>query len=210
MAVNLRKEPEMREYTPVHLIDEEDTMPKKVAEKSVTHLAVEVVTQRSENAKFTDANTSDDEIKPKLNPVLFSEFTPATKDEQLVAAMNKIIAEIEHADAKTQEKFCNHFMPTAKDLQQGIERKRKQSNPLSTLISQVFPRFAVVCFLAFLIVFCGDFCSTTLTEIAGEYGSFFWSVFSVVGTLANIMLVISGVITMIKILVPGINIPKLK
>ena len=111
MAVNLTKPFRGREYTPVHLMDEEESIqrssltttaaPDKLPSYTPEHIAYE-----------PDAPEQSADIDVS---VVHAENAPAVVEKpDLNVYMNELLEGIENADADTREKFMNEFLKAAK------------------------------------------------------------------------------------------------
>ena len=110
MAVNLTKPFQGREYTPVHLMDEEESIqrsslttdaPDKLPSYTPEHIAYE-----------PDAPEQGADIDVS---VVHIENVPAVVEKpDLNVYMNELLEGIENADADTREKFMNEFLKAAK------------------------------------------------------------------------------------------------
>ena len=144
MAVNLTKPFRGREYTPVHLMDEEESIqrssltttaaPNKLPSYTPEHIAYE-----------PDAPEQSADIDVS---VVHAENAPAVVEKpDLNVYMNELLEGIENADADTREKFMNEFLKAAKMKKKSI---KKHGNELldervhACLIGLVFAVFALV------------------------------------------------------------------
>ena len=144
MSVNLTKPFQGREYTPVHLMDEEESIqrssltttaaPNKLPSYTPEHIAYE-----------PDAPEQSADIDVS---VVHAENAPAVVEKpDLNVYMNELLEGIENADADTREKFMNEFLKAAKMKKKSI---KKHGNELldervhACLIGLVFAVFALV------------------------------------------------------------------
>ena len=119
MAVNLTKPFRGREYTPVHLMDEEESIqrssltttaaPNKLPSYTPEHIAYE-----------PDAPEQSADIDVS---VVHAENAPAVVEKpDLNVYMNELLEGIENADADTREKFMNEFLKAAKMKKKSIKK----------------------------------------------------------------------------------------
>ena len=118
MAVNLTKPFRGREYTPVHLMDEEESIqrsslttaaPDKLPSYTPEHIAYE-----------PDAPGQGADIDVS---VVHTENVPAVVEKpDLNVYMNELLEGIENADADTREKFMNEFLKAAKMKKKSMKK----------------------------------------------------------------------------------------
>lgn len=119
MAVNLTKPFRGREYTPVHLMDEEESIqrssltttaaPDKLPSYTPEHIAYE-----------PDAPEQGADIDVS---VVHAENAPAVVEKpDLNVYMNELLEGIENADADTREKFMNEFLKAAKKKKKSMKK----------------------------------------------------------------------------------------
>ena len=119
MAVNLTKPFRGREYTPVHLMDEEESIqrssltttaaPDKLPSYTPEHIAYE-----------PDAPEQGADIDVS---VVHAENAPAVVEKpDLNVYMNELLEGIENADADTREKFMNEFLKAAKMKKKSMKK----------------------------------------------------------------------------------------
>ena len=119
MAVNLTKPFRGREYTPVHLMDEEESIqrssltttaaPDKLPSYTPEHIAYE-----------PDAPDQGADIDVS---VVHAENAPAVVEKpDLNVYMNELLEGIENADADTREKFMNEFLKAAKKKKKSMKK----------------------------------------------------------------------------------------
>ena len=119
MAVNLTKPFRGREYTPVHLMDEEESIqrssltttaaPDKLPSYTPEHIAYE-----------PDAPDQGADIDVS---VVHAENAPAVVEKpDLNVYMNELLEGIENADAGTREKFMNEFLKAAKKKKKSMKK----------------------------------------------------------------------------------------
>ena len=117
MAVNLTKPFQGREYTPVHLMDEEESIqrsslttaaPDKLPSYTPEHIAYE-----------PDAPEQGADIDVS---VVHAENAPAVVEKpDLNICMTELLEGIENADADTREKFMNEFLKAAKKKKRSMK-----------------------------------------------------------------------------------------
>ena len=119
MAVNLTKPFRGREYTPVHLMDEEESIqrssltttaaPDKLPSYTPEHIAYEPAAPE----QGADIDVS----------VVHAENAPAVVEKpDLNVYMNELLEGIENADADTREKFMNEFLKAAKMKKKSMKK----------------------------------------------------------------------------------------
>ncbi len=104
MAVNLTKPPRMREYTPVHLMDEEESIRRNSRGVDVPSNAIEVVVH-------TDVENAPPAVVQK-------------NDLDLSVCMDTLLNGIETADDNTQKRFANEFLKAAKKKKKALSRQK--------------------------------------------------------------------------------------
>lgn len=97
---SLTKPSVMREYTPVHLIDEEESILRNSRDVPERAIEVSVVRTAAENA-----------------PVM-------VRGNDLCICMDTLLDAIESADEGTQKKFANEFLKAAKKIRKALFRKK--------------------------------------------------------------------------------------
>lgn len=118
MAVNLTKPPRIREYTPVHLIDEEESIMRNSRGVPARSIEVSVVCTGTEN------------------------LPAVAQKNELGACMDTLLEGIESADDGTQEKFIK-FLKAAKKKKKTI-CKNKSVIVLETFFPAIFMEITAI------------------------------------------------------------------
>lgn len=152
MAVNLFKETNLPEYTPVHLIDEQETMPKISTKDVIEH------GEPDEHVSIEVVNT--------------------TEEKQLAETMNTILAEIQNADVETQMKFCSDFIPAANRIKKCLKRKKKTGLIFDgEIMIRVIPKL-LISFALLTVVLNKNVVIEFFRTNCGSYSSFLSSMFT--------------------------------
>lgn len=122
MAVNLTKPFQGREYTPTHLMDEEESIQRSVlttaSEKLPSYTPEHIAYEPAAPECGTDIKVS----------VIHAENAPVkVKKVDLNTCMAELLDGIENADADTQERFMGAFLKAAK------KKKKSMKNMSSRL-----------------------------------------------------------------------------
>ncbi len=148
MAVNLTKPFQGREYTPVHLIDEEESVQQ-----------CSVLTAASENLpSYTPEHIAYEPAAPERGteikvPVIHAENAPAeVKKVDLNTCMAELLDGIENADSDTQERFMGAFLKAAKKKKKSM--KKHEFAPSISMdafisISKIILYCSLICLLLF-------------------------------------------------------------
>ena len=117
MAVNLTKPFQGREYTPVHLMDEEDSIQRS----SLTASSEKLPSYTPEHIAYEPPapnQAADIDVA-----VVHAENAPAVVAKpDLNICMTELLEGIENADADTREKFMNEFLKAAKKKKRSMKR----------------------------------------------------------------------------------------
>ena len=164
MAVNLTKPFQGREYTPVHLMDEEESIqrsslttaaPDKLPSYTPEHIAYE-----------PDAPEQGADIDVS---VVHTENVPAVVEKpDLNVYMNELLEGIENADADTREKFMNEFLKAAKMKKKSM--KKHEFAPQISMdafisISKIILYCSLICLLLFFYPKLFEFVGNLSSEI---------------------------------------------
>lgn len=117
MSVNLTKPFQGREYTPVHLMDEEDSIQRS----SLTASSEKLPSYTPEHIAYEPPapnQAADIDVA-----VVHAENAPAVVAKpDLNICMTELLEGIENADADTREKFMNEFLKAAKKKKRSMKR----------------------------------------------------------------------------------------
>lgn len=175
MAVNLTKPFRGREYTPVHLMDEEESIqrssltttaaPDKLPSYTPEHIAYE-----------PDAPEQSADIDVS---VVHAENAPAVVEKpDLNVYMNELLEGIENADADTREKFMNEFLKAAK-----MKKKSMKKNETSPFEETIHICLTGLAFSVFVLI--GFFFPTIIESISSILNESETEAISVLLELAN-------------------------
>lgn len=149
MAVNLTKPFQGREYTPTHLMDEEESIQRSVlttaSEKLPSYTPEHIAYEPAAPERGTDIKVS----------VIHAENAPAElKKVDLNTCMAELLDGIENADADTQERFMGAFLKAAKKKKKFMKKHEfAPSISIDALLSigKIIFLLSILCFL--LIIF---------------------------------------------------------
>lgn len=149
MAVNLTKPFQGREYTPTHLMDEEESIQRSVlttaSEKLPSYTPEHIAYEPAAPERGTDIKVS----------VIHAENAPAElKKVDLNTCMAELLDGIENADADTQERFMGAFLKAAKKKKKSMKKHEfAPSISIDALLSigKIIFLLSILCFL--LIIF---------------------------------------------------------
>lgn len=175
MAVNLTKPFRGREYTPVHLMDEEESIqrssltttaaPDKLPSYTPEHIAYEPAAPE----QGADIDVS----------VVHAENAPAVVEKpDLNVYMNELLEGIENADADTREKFMNEFLKAAK-----MKKKSMKKNETSPFEETIHICLTGLAFSVFVLI--GFFFPTIIESISSILNESETEAISVLLELAN-------------------------
>lgn len=175
MAVNLTKPFRGREYTPVHLMDEEESIqrssltttaaPNKLPSYTPEHIAYE-----------PDAPEQSADIDVSA---VHAENAPAVVEKpDLNVYMNELLEGIENADADTREKFMNEFLKAAK-----MKKKSMKKNETSPFEETIHICLTGLAFSVFVLI--GFFFPTIIESISSILNESETEAISVLLELAN-------------------------
>ena len=117
MAVNLTKPFQGREYTPVHLMDEEDSIQRS----SLTASSEKLPSYTPEHIAYEPP--APNQAADIAVAVVHAENAPAVVAKpDLNICMTELLEGIENADADTREKFMNEFLKAAKKKKRSMKR----------------------------------------------------------------------------------------
>lgn len=149
MAVNLTKLFQGREYTPTHLMDEEESIQRSVlttaSEKLPSYTPEHIAYEPAAPECGTDIKVS----------VIHAENAPVkVKKVDLNTCMAELLDGIENADADTQERFMGAFLKAAKKKKKSMKKHEfAPSISIDALLSigKIIFLLSILCFL--LIIF---------------------------------------------------------
>lgn len=147
MAVNLTKPFQGREYTPTHLMDEEESIHRSVlttaSEKLPSYTPEHIAYEPAAPERGTDIKVS----------VIHAENAPVeVKKVDLNTCMVELLDGIENADADTQEKFMGAFLKAAKKKKKSMKKHEfAPSISMDALIS--ISKIILCCTLICLLLF---------------------------------------------------------
>lgn len=157
MSVNLTKPFQGREYTPVHLIDEEESNQQRsvlttASEKLPSYTPEHIAYEPAAPECGTDIKVS----------VIHAENAPAVVAKpDLNICMTELLEGIENADADTREKFMNEFLKDAKKKKRSMKRHEFAPSEDIVKISLIGLGFAAFALL-------GNFLPTILESLINE------------------------------------------
>ena len=183
MAVRLTKPTTpVREVTPVHLIDEEETIQRAQGISGKPQTAIMPV-EEVQNTKGISAERS-------KNPddILYADwdsdedFNEDLLDARLLDAMRLIADELPNADVWVQTKYLDDFMPCAKKLKKQLDKvneTRRESNRcvLKNIVKAIIP-VLVASALVFGASWFGTDIQVWLTGYLGEVAESIWGLTS--------------------------------
>ena len=138
MAVNLTKPPRMREYTPVHLIDEEESIMRNSRGVPARSIEVPVVCTGTEN------------------------LPAVAQKNELGAGMDTLLEGIESADDDTREKFMNEFLRAAN------KKRRKFSKRNFACFADSFMPLIFGGILSIALLLLGLFLPSIATQVISQ------------------------------------------
>ena len=164
-----------REYTPVHLMDEEESIqrssltttaaPDKLPSYTPEHIAYEPAAPE----QGADIDVS----------VVHAENAPAVVEKpDLNVYMNELLEGIENADADTREKFMNEFLKAAK-----MKKKSMKKNETSPFEETIHICLTGLAFSVFVLI--GFFFPTIIESISSILNESETEAISVLLELAN-------------------------
>lgn len=149
MAVNLTKPFQGREYTPTHLMDEEESIQRSVlttaSEKLPSYTPEHIAYEPAAPERGTDIKVS----------AIHAENAPVeVKKVDLNTCMAELLDGIENADDDTQERFMGAFLKAAKKKKKSMKKHEfAPSISIDALLSigKIIILLSILCFL--LIIF---------------------------------------------------------
>lgn len=166
MAVRLTKDPieKLPEYTPVHLIDEEDIIGR-----------AKVTTEQASTSAAVDyAETVVTAPHGELGTVL----TIEKRKEAL-------LSEVRGLSPDAQIAFCEQAIEELKDVR---VKAREMQNPLLAHLGMILLRFGIAIVLTGFFAFFGEPVKAILLEMLGEAGAILYTVSHIATTLAAVAL----------------------
>lgn len=163
MAVNLTKPFQGREYTPTHLMDEEESIHRSVlttaSEKLPSYTPEHIAYEPAAPERGTDIKLS----------VIHAENAPVeVKKVDLNTCMAELLDGIENADADTQERFMGAFLKAAKKKKKSM-KKYELAPPISMdafiSISKIILYCSLICLLLFFYPKLFEFVGNLSSEI---------------------------------------------
>lgn len=158
MAVNLTKPFQGHEYTPVHLMDEEDSIQRS----SLTASSEKLPSYTPEHIAYEPAAPAQNQAADIDVAVVHAENAPAVVAKpDLNICMTELLEGIENADADTREKFMNEFLKAAKKKKRSMKHhvfKISEDTVRISLIGLGFAAFAIF----------GYFCPTIIESLFSD------------------------------------------
>lgn len=175
MAVNLTKPFRGREYTPVHLMDEEESIQRSsltttaAPDKLPSYIPEHIAYEPAAPEQGADIDVS----------VVHAENAPAVVEKpDLNVYMNELLEGIENADADTREKFMNEFLKAAK-----MKKKSMKKNETSPFEETIHICLTGLAFSVFVLI--GFFFPTIIESISSILNESETEAISVLLELAN-------------------------
>ena len=148
MAVNLTKPFQGREYTPTHLMDEEESIQRSVlttaSEKLPSYTPEHIAYEPAAPERGTDIKVS----------VIHAENAPVeVKKVDLNTCMAELLDGIENADDDTKERFMGAFLKAAKKKKKSM--KKYEFAPLISMDAFIYISKIILCcsFICLLLFF---------------------------------------------------------
>lgn len=153
MAVKLTKDSFMREYTPIHLIDEKDTISKANVEVAKTlkpnsNISIEVIDKKASIEVYNKAEGS--------------------KQEEIEKTMTLLISQIQNVNNPMQYKICKRIFREIKKLKN--ESKKHKNEEKIEAIRSVTPHIIVLIICALVVFNKKDIIAWTNL---GSFGDFY-------------------------------------
>lgn len=183
MAVKLTKEPRLPECTPVHIIDEEDTI---VRVKSSIDYAT------TDEYKGSDVEVIDAEVLNAPHGELGTVLTIEKRKEAL-------LSEVRGLSPDAQIAFCEQAIEELKDVR---VKAREMQNPLLAHLGMILLRFGIAIVLTGFFAFFGEPVKAILLEMLGEAGAILYTVSHIATTLAAVALCGSSIKQMLQLTLP--------
>ena len=183
MAVRLTKDPieKLPEYTPVHLIDEGDTI---VQAKATTE-------QVSTSAAVDYAETAVTAPHGELGTVL----TIEKRKEAL-------LSEVRRLSPDAQIAFCEQAIEELKDVR---AKARETQKPLLAHLGMVLLRYGLAVVLTGFFALFGEPVKAMLLEMLGEDGAMLYTASNIITTLAAVALCGASVMQTMRLTIPAMS-----
>ena len=163
MSVNLTKPFQGREYTPVHLMDEEDSIQRS----SLTASSEKLPSYTPEHIAYEPPapnQAADIDVA-----VVHAENAPAVVAKpDLNICMTELLEGIENADADTREKFMNEFLKAAKKKKKSMKKHETALSEETVHICLTGLAFAVFVLIGFFFPTIIESISSILNESETE------------------------------------------
>lgn len=163
MSVNLTKPFQGREYTPVHLMDEEDSIQRS----SLTASSEKLPSYTPEHIAYEPPapnQAADIDVA-----VVHAENAPAVVAKpDLNICMTELLEGIENADADTREKFMNEFLKATKKKKKSMKKHETALSEETVHICLTGLAFAVFVLIGFFFPTIIESISSILNESETE------------------------------------------
>lgn len=204
MAVRLTKDQigKLPEYTPVHLIDEEDTI---VRAKSTTE-----PTSTSADASYAAmaVNTPDggydgDNIDAVDAQVLYAPHGELGTVLTIEKRKEALLSEVRRLSPDAQITFCEQAIEELKDVR---AKARETQNPLLANLGMILLRFGLAVVLTGSFALFGEPVKAMLMEMLGEDGAMLYTVSHIAATCAAFALCGASVMQTLRLTIPAMSV----
>lgn len=186
MAVRLTKDSneKLPEYTPVHLIDEEDTIVRVKATTEPTSTSATVdYAETAVNAP--DGGYDGDNIDAVDAQVLYAPHGELGTALTIEKRKEALLSEVRRMSPEEQIAFCEQVIADLKDVR---AKARAKQNPLLANLGKILLRFGIAVVLTGFFALFGEPVKAMLMEMLGEAGAMLYTVSHIISTLAAVAL----------------------
>lgn len=183
MAVRLTKDPieKLPEYTPVHLIDEEDTIAR-----------VKATTEQTSTSAAVDCAEM---VVAAPHGELGTVLTIEKRKEAL-------LSEVRRLSPDAQIAFCEQAIEELKDVR---AKARETQNPLLAKLGIILLRFGLAVVLTGFFALFGEPVKAMLMEMLGEDGAMLYTVSHIAVTSAAFALCGASVMQIMRLTIPAMS-----
>ena len=203
MAVRLTKDPieKLPEYTPVHLIDEEDTIvrAKSTTEPTSTSAAAGYAAMA---VSEPDGGYAGDNIDAVDAQVLYAPHGELGTVLTVEKRKEALLSEVRRMSPDAQITFCEQAIADLKDVR---AKAREAQNPLLAHLGIILLRFVIAGVLTGSFALFGEPVKTMLMEMLGEDGAMLYTVSHIVSTFAAVALCVASAMQTMQLTIPALS-----
>lgn len=203
MAVRLTKDPieKLPEYTPVHLIDEEDTIVRAKSTTEPTSTPA-VAGYAAMAVSEPDGGYTGDNMDAVDAQVLYAPHGELGTVLTVEKRKEALLSEVRRMSPEEQITFCEQAIADLKDVR---AKARAKQNPLLAHLGMVLLRYGLAVVLPGFFALFGEPVKAMLMEMLGEDGAMLYTVSHIISTLAAVALCGAAIMQTMRLIIPAMS-----